>query len=107
MEIINGLISIGTQLGVDVLIIISIVVIAQAIKVVFGCTKKWSFFFVMITGAVAGLSKIILENVSVTEWFRIIIGYPGVSILFYMLIKICLPKLKDKFFPSSEVINGK
>ncbi len=93
--------------GVDIVVVISIVVIAQACKKEFKWKSKTSFIVILCAGVLCGLLKIIFVQVEVSQYMTTLFGYPGISVLLYMAFKFFMPKLKEKVFPSSKQIDKK
>lgn len=95
------------SIGVDIVVVICIVAITQACKKKFKWTSKTSFIIILSTGTTCGILKIVSGQVELGQYMTALFGYPGISVLLYMGMKIFLPKLKEKFFPSSNELNEK
>lgn len=76
-----------TNLGIDAGIVIFIIVTTNILKVITPINKKYTPLFTLILGLMIGIVQIFFAKIPSELWLRSILGYPGVSIAVYMLLK--------------------
>jgi hypothetical protein len=99
LQILNALIDITTSLGLDISIIIFIMIITYYLRRLFKPNSKIVPFIVLGLGVILGIVNIFIQEIETKNILRVICGYPGFSMLSYMLLK--------KYMPHKNILDTK
>ena len=85
--------------GFDVAIILFIVLMTYVLRALLKIPDKLVPLIPMGLGFVMGILQIIFSKIESNSWLRIILGYPSVSLVSYMLYR--------KYFPNMRLLKHK
>lgn len=96
-EIMNAITSVATALGIDAILVLTVVVGTYLLRLIFKPKAIFTpILYALIIGIPIGIIVIIVNKAPITEWLRTILGYPVTGICLYMIYR--------KIFPDAELL---
>lgn len=87
------LVQLASSLGLDVVLIFSIVLLTYVVRLIFKPKNELVPIIPVAIGVVFGALQILIGQVPVAQYLRLLFGYPAAGIAGYMLYRKYLPDL--------------